>query len=118
MDDDDRRLTELNFQFIEAWRVGSVELLDEVLDAEFIYLNGATGETADRAAYVARLTGPNPTIRVDDVRVHVFGDTAVATGRTTRDGTAFMRYVDSWRRRDGRWTCVHGCNWPVPTQVP
>ena len=86
MDDDVRTVTELNARFIEAFRVGSLEMLDEVLDDGFIYLDGATG------------------------------DTAVVTGRTTRDGQSFSRYVDTWRRVNGRWTCVHGGLWPVPPQ--
>ena len=91
-------------------------MLDEVLDDDFIYLNGATGETADRAGYRTRLTGPNQTLTLDDARVHVLGETAVATGRTTPDGQAFSRYVDTWRGVNGRWTCVRGGLWPVPPQ--
>lgn len=117
MDDDERTLIELNTRFIDAFRVGSIEMLDSVLDDAFIYLDGATGRTADRATYRATLTGPTPTLAVDDVRVHVFGDTAVATGRTTRDGVSYKRYVDTWRRADGRWTCVHGGLWPVPPEA-
>lgn len=116
--DDERTLTDLNWQFIESWRIGDVEMLDGVLDEDFIYLDGVTGRTADRATYRAGLTGPAETLAVDDVRVHLFGDTAVVTGRTTRDGMAFKRYVDTWRRVDGRWTCVHGGLWPVPTNQP
>lgn len=117
MDDDARTLTELNTRFIDAFRLGSIEMLDSVLDDGFVYLDGATGRIADRAAYRATLTGPTPTLAVDDVRVHVFGDTAVVTGRTTRDGASFKRYVDTWRRTGDRWTCVHGGLWPVPGET-
>ena len=83
MDDDVRTLTELNARFIEAFGVGSLEMLDEVLDDGFIYLDGATGDTA--VVTVARRGRP-----------------------------VVPRYVDTWRRLNGRWTCVHGGLWPVP----
>ena len=113
MDDDVQALTELNRRFIESWQVGSLDELDAILDPEFVYLDGVTGETKDRDGYRAGLTGPNPTLAFDQVHVHVTGDTAVVAGRTTRDGQTFRRYVDTYRRVDGGWSCVHGCLWPI-----
>ena len=81
MDDDVRALTELNARFLGAYVIGSLDDLDAVLDPEFIYVDGVTGEVADRATYRAGLTGPSPTLTFDQVHVHVTGDTAVVTAR-------------------------------------
>jgi ketosteroid isomerase-like protein len=114
MDDDVRTLTEINTRFLGAWQVGSREQLGLVLDPDFVYFDGVTGETTDRDGYMARLTGPVASLAFDQTLVHVFGDTAVVTARTTRDGTSYNRYVDTYRRAEGGWRCVHGCLWPVP----
>jgi uncharacterized protein (TIGR02246 family) len=54
---------------------------------------------------------------VDDVKVRVFGETAVATGRTQATGSyrgqsasVVLRFTDVFVRRDGRWQVVasHG----------
>lgn len=111
--DDELELRARNERFIGAFRIGSLEDLDAVLDPSFVVVDGTTGAYADREAYRARLTGPVPGLALDDVAVHVTGDTAVVTGRTTRDGARFARYVDVWRRTDDGWRCVLGCNWPV-----
>lgn len=113
MDDDIATLTALNAKFIGAWQVGSLEDLDAVLDTEFVVLDGITGEVTDRAAYRAGMAGPNPTLAVDQVVVHVTGDTAVVSGRTTRDGASYRRYVDVYRRGPDGWTCVFGCPWSI-----
>jgi ketosteroid isomerase-like protein len=115
--DDDARLIELNRQFIEGFRLGSWSMVDAILSPDFVYLDGVTGEAHDRAAYQASMTGPLPTLAVDEVGLHRSGDVAVVTGRTTRDGQVFRRYVDTWVRTDGDpgWTCIHGCLWPLPS---
>ena len=49
-----------------------------------------------------------------DVKVRLYGDTAVVTGLGTRSGTrsgvAFkdrkVRWTDTFVKRDGRWQCV------------
>jgi hypothetical protein len=113
--DDVERLTKLNRQFIDGFRVGSWPMVDEILAPDFVYTDGATGRTLDRAGYRALLTGPNPTLSFDDVAVHLFGDVAAVTGRTTREGVTPRRYVDTWVRSAGDpgWLCVHGCIWPL-----
>jgi|ERR671924_2288889 ketosteroid isomerase-like protein len=109
------RLTELTRQFVDAFRLGELAMVDEILDHRFVFTDGATGASRDRAGYLGLLTGPTPTLSFDEVAVHVFGDVAAVTGRTTRDGATFRRFVDTWvRTEDGSdWRCLHGCIWPV-----
>jgi hypothetical protein len=112
--DDTKVLTELNEQFVDAFRKGSWDLLRPILSPGFSYLDGATGEVWDMDRYIAALEGnPLPTIGIDQVVVHIDGDTAVVSARSfTRPGK-YNRYVDTYARRDGGWLCVHACVWPL-----
>jgi Domain of unknown function (DUF4440) len=112
--DDTKVLTELNERFVDAFRKGSWVLLKPILSPGFSYLDGATGEVWDMDRYIADLDGnPLPTIGIDQVVVHVDGDTAVVSARSfTRPGK-YNRYVDTYARRDDGWLCVHACVWPL-----
>jgi ketosteroid isomerase-like protein len=50
---------------------------------------------------------------VDEMKVSVYGDAAVITGRSTikaqykgKDGSGQFRWTDTWIRRHGVWQCV------------
>ena len=114
--DDTAALVELNEQFIDAFRNGSWEQLEPVLSPGFSYLDGITGEVWEHERYVANLrANPSPALAIDQVVVHVDGDTAVVSARTSRRPGAYGRYVDTYERREGGWLCVHACVWPLPT---
>jgi hypothetical protein len=109
-------LTELNLQFIEAFRRGSWELLEPILSPGFSYLDGATGEVWAHERYVENLrSNPSASLAIDQVRVHVDGDTAVVSARTSRQPGRYGRYVDTYERRGDGWLCVHACVWPLAT---
>jgi Domain of unknown function (DUF4440) len=119
--DDERALTKLNLQFIEAFRRGSWELLEPILSPSFSYLDGTTGEVWAHERYVENLRrNPVPSLAIDQVSVHVDGDTAVVSARTSRQPGERSRYVDTYQRREGHWSCVHACVWPLlaPTDSP
>jgi hypothetical protein len=112
---DASELVELNARFIDAFRRGSWDLLKPILAPDFSYLDGASGEVWPMDRYIGELDGNAlPQLEVDEVRVHVAGDVAVASGRSSRGPGRFNRYVDTYARRDGRWLCVHACVWPLP----
>jgi ketosteroid isomerase-like protein len=112
--DDGQTLTELNARFIEAFRQGSWELLAPILSPSFAYLDGATGETWAHDRYVENLRGnPAPSLEIDQVVVHVDGNTAVVSARTSRAPGRYRRYVDTYERRGDGWLCVHACVWPL-----
>jgi len=112
--DDTRALTSLNLQFIEAFRQGSWELLAPILSPSFAYLDGATGEVWAHERYVHNLrSNPAPSLSIDQVAVHVDGNTAVVSARTSRRPGSYSRYVDTYERREGGWLCVHACVWPL-----
>jgi hypothetical protein len=112
--DDTKVLTDLNLQFVDAFRRGSWELLEPILSPSFSYLDGATGEVWDMDRYIADLRGnPVPTIGIDQVVVHIDGDVAVVSARSFARPGKFNRYVDTYARRANGWVCVHACVWPL-----
>jgi Domain of unknown function (DUF4440) len=114
--DDAQALTQLNLGFIEAFRQGSWELLEPILSPSFSYLDGATGEVWPQEHYVEELrNNPAPSLTIDEVVVHIDGDTAVVSARTSRQPGRYSRYVDTYERRNSGWLCVHACVWPLQT---
>ena len=112
--DDTGVLTQLNDRFIEAFRQGSWELLRPILSENFCYLDGSTGEVWELERYIDDLDGkPLPGIGVDQVAIHVDGDTAVVSARSFARPGRYSRYLDTYRCRDGQWECVHACVWPL-----
>jgi hypothetical protein len=112
--DDGQTLTELNARFIEAFRRGSWDLLAPILSPSFAYLDGATGEMWANDRYVANLRdNPAPSLAIDQVVVHVDGNTGVVSARTSRTPGRYSRYVDTYERRGDDWLCIHACVWPL-----
>ena len=112
--DDVALLTDLNHQFIEAFRRGDWAMLDPILAPSFVYLDGATGEVQGREPYAEDLrTNPLPTLAIDQVAIHVDGNTAIVSARTSTRPGRHSRYVDTYERRDNRWICVHACVWSL-----
>jgi len=57
----------------------------------------------------------------DDLKVRVYGDAAVVTGRFTtketlkgRDISGQYRFTDTWIKKAGRWLCVAGQGSKIP----
>ena len=60
-------------------------------------------------------------LEIDEVRAHVFGDTAVVHARTTgarivdgKEELNRLRYVRVYARRNGRWQAVSQMATPLP----
>lgn len=106
-------LLELNERFIEAFRQGSWEMLQPILSPNFTYLDGNTGDVSEIEPYAKALqNGAVPALAIDQVVVHIDGDAAVVSARTSgRQPGLHSRYVDSYERRDGQWICYHACVW-------
>jgi hypothetical protein len=112
--DDRQLLEELNEQFIEAFRRGAWEVLEPILAPSFSYLDGASGEVWEHERYVDNLqSNPHSSLALDQVVIHVDGDTAVVSGRTSRQPGRYSRYLDTYERRAEGWRCVHACVWPL-----
>ena len=86
---------------------------------EFVFTDSGGGITT-KAEDVASLDKPAGEFKlvfymVDDMKVHVYGKTAVVTGRTTtthrgkdREAANRSRFTDVFVKRDGRWQLVAG----------
>lgn len=112
--DDRTQLEELNEQFIEAFRQGAWELLEPILAPSFSYLDGASGEVWEHDRYVDSLrSNPVPGLALDQVVIHIDGDKAVVSGRTSRQPGSYRRYLDTYERGPDGWRCVHACVWPL-----
>jgi ketosteroid isomerase-like protein len=109
--DDQTRLAALNADFIRAVQASDTRRFDEILAADFLNSN-PDGTLVDKAAFLAQIARPVTitNLAVEDVRIRLFGDTAIIHARTTynhADGrTAAGRYTDVWVRRGGQWLCV------------
>jgi hypothetical protein len=112
--DDIETLMGLNLRFIEAFRRGSWELLQPILTPSFSYLDGDTGEVWTEEQYVEDLRNHAlPALQIDQVVVHVDGDIAVVSARSSTSPERHHRYIDTYLRGDGGWRCMHACVWPL-----
>ena len=110
----------LEQQWIQAQRTNNPDLLVPLLADKFVN-TGSDGTVRDKSQYIAneRLTN-YLSVDYEDLKVTVFGDTAIATlisnGKfTDPSGTfsSYSRWTDTWvKMTDGRWQCVatHGSN--------
>lgn len=106
-----RVLDDLNDNFIRAVRESDASWFDQNVTEDFLNSN-ADGSLSDRAQFLTQIARPCAVSRLqaEDVRIRIFGDTAIIHGRTTfqkPDGQPGAgRYTDIYVREQGRWLCV------------
>jgi hypothetical protein len=104
-------LRDLNEGFIRSVRLSAVAWFEQHLSDDFLNSN-ADGTLVDRATFLRQIARPCPVANfgVEDVRLRILGDAAIAHGRTTYtkpDGQAAAgRYTDVWMREGARWLCI------------
>ena len=111
----ERELLKVNEQYDDAIMRGDVAALERIFADEFIYTN-PKAEVLDKKQQIAALSSGGVKLtdaKSDDVRIRIYGQTAVMTGRFTAKadsaGTSEMineRYTAVWIRRDGGWQLV------------
>jgi ketosteroid isomerase-like protein len=95
---------------------GDLRVFQRLLADDFTHTN-QSGIFRTRAQWLANHKpgqSPYTAYEVDDLKIRVYGDTAVVTARTTPKGrdskgnpiTGQYRYLRVWARRDGRWQAV------------
>ena len=113
---DQAALTQIQQTLAKAWVAGDRSTIERMIAPEW-RSTGPDGRGTDRASVLAEVFEKRVhTIRrleIDDVRVHVFGDTAVVTGRTHGVGEfggapydVVIRFTDTFVRRKGQWQAV------------
>ena len=88
--------------------------LEQILADDFSYTH-STGVVANRAQEIAdTMSSQWTSSRTDDMKVRVFGDVAIVTGRQVLEGTSKgyvsgpRRLTDVFVRRNGKWQVVVG----------
>ena len=113
--DSERELLKMNAEYDEAIMRGDAAALDRIFAEEFILTNWQCEvlNKQQQIAAVARGEAKLEDARSEDVRVRIYGETAVMTGRftaqSTREGKTVKLnelYTAVWVRRDGRWQLV------------
>lgn len=111
----ERELLKANQVYDDALLRGDAEALDRLYSDDFVYTT-PDGEVRDKAQQLAFTRSGDLRLesgRSDDVKVRVYGDTAVMTGRFTAKGKFRGRVIDIrerytavWVRRRGTWRLV------------
>jgi ketosteroid isomerase-like protein len=112
---DEARIRTLNEESGEAQVKRDIAALDRMLADDFI-LTRANGVVANKAENLADVQSGDRSFASytsDDVRVRLYGDAAVVTGRVTSTGTykgqdfsGRFRYTKMFIKRDGQWRIV------------
>jgi ketosteroid isomerase-like protein len=112
---DERELTQLVKDLNEAVVKADVAVLDRVLHEDYVH-HRPRGMVEDRAQYLENRKARRvdfESLVPDEIKVRVYGDTAIVTGRSTAKGKDQYGKMDEQRRctrvlvrRDGRWQFV------------
>lgn len=116
-DNPEQELRERLREWDAAYSRRDTQSLSRILADDFIYTN-AFGAVLNKAQYImATIKAPDMTLETsassEDVRVRVYGETAVVTSSgkqrgqpLNRDPAVRYRYTDVWVRQQGRWQAV------------
>jgi ketosteroid isomerase-like protein len=108
----------------QAYKAGDVRALDSILDNEIVLIND-DGSVQTKAEFLGsvKTTGNNSQeqqVSPESMSVHVFGNTAIATGvfraKGVENGKSYIRrerFVDTWMYKGGKWVCVASSATPV-----
>jgi ketosteroid isomerase-like protein len=99
----------------QAYKMGDTHALNDILDNQIVLINddGSVQSKHEFLASVKATSSQEQQVAPESMTVHVFGDTAIATGVFRAKGveggkpyTRRERFVDTWILRDGKWICV------------
>jgi ketosteroid isomerase-like protein len=119
-DDDDSavqsRIVALEKAWNQAYKAGDKRALDAILDKDMVLVND-DGTVQTKAEFLAGITkavsSQEQQVAPESMKVHVFGNVAIASGvfraKGTEAGKSYVRrerFVDTWLYRGGKWVCV------------
>jgi ketosteroid isomerase-like protein len=126
----EQEVLRLQAAFYQAYAKGDSASIDRLLAADYTH-NDLRGGLKDRMGYMAYIDSVASAIKsgtvkidssgLDDLRVRVYGDTAVATGRWSASGakegsdqdSEQLRFTYVWVKGAGRWKAVAGQVTPI-----
>ena len=109
-------LAKIQQDLAHAWASGDRTTIESIIAPEW-RSTGPDGRSSDRATVFGDVFEKRVhrirRLEIDDVRVQVFGDAAVVTGRTRGAGDfagtpydVVIRFTDTFVRRAGQWQAV------------
>jgi ketosteroid isomerase-like protein len=111
----ERDLIKLENDWSTAWQKKDAAFLQKLFADEYLS-TASTGAIYSKAQELANVTAPGTSMAsfaLTDLKVHVYGDTAVVTGLNTtkstfngKDDSGAYRFTDVFVKRDGRWQVV------------
>ena len=106
----------------QAYKLGDKRALDTLLDDAIVLIND-DGSVQSKAEFLNSISPGNSQeqqVAPESITVHVFGDTATATGVFRAKGVERgkhydrrERFVDTWINKNGHWVCVASNATPV-----
>jgi ketosteroid isomerase-like protein len=102
----------------QAYKSADAKALDALLDDAIVLVND-DGTVQTKKEFLAGVksfhpqAGQEQQVSPESITVHVFGNTAIATGifraKGIEGGKAYSRrerFIDTWVEKGGRWVCV------------
>lgn len=112
-------------EWVNVTLQGNVDAFSSFMADEYLALLPG-GRIRDKATWVSALragTSKYESVNLSNLRVRVYGNTAVVFGEYTqkatadgKDNSAAGKYVDTWIKRDGRWQVVASGFSRIPAQ--
>ena len=111
----EKAVVALEQQWMKSQQTNNPELMVPLLAEKFV-ATGADGKVLNKEQEVAEAKGTKySSMEYEDVKVIVFGTTAIATGGSKATGTgpdgkpvgSHVRWTDTWvKMPSGKWQCV------------
>ncbi len=113
-DSGEQAVTAAEKQWLKSQQTNNVQLLAPLLADKVVETTEEGKVYTGREAVIAAAKSENwSSAEYTDLKVSVFGHTAIATGTFTGKGTsagkpldARVRFTDTWVMTDGKWLCV------------
>lgn len=111
----ERDILKLENDWTTAWQKKDVAFLQKLFADEYLSTD-QDGNTFTKSQELANVTSAGTALTsfaLTEMKVHVYGDTAVVTGLNTikstskgKDNSGAYRFTDVFVKRDGRWQVV------------
>jgi len=111
----EKAIAGLEQQWLESQKTNNADLVAPLLADKFVN-TGSDGKVTDKSGSLANAKATKyDSVDYQNMKVTVFGDTAIATGDFVAKGTdpsgkpldAHERFTDTWAKMpNGKWQCV------------